>query len=370
MKKYLYIYEKLRDAIVRGEYPYGVRLPSKRTLAADFGCSVITVEHAYDLLADEGYVRSEERSGFYAAYRTDEMFPVAARLQKADDQAPQAETVRGAVPLSGVNTADPVFPYGVLARTMRRVITAREEQLLIKPPNTGCPELRESLAAYLGRSRSLRISPEQIVIGSGAEYLYALVAEMLGTERLYALEDPSYGKIRRVYEANGACCELLPMGPDGILAEALERSEASVLHVTPFHSYPSGITASASRRRDYVRWAIRRDGFVVEDDFDSEFSSLTKPEDTLFSLEPEKTVIYMNTFSRTIAPSMRLGYMVLPPALLPRFRETVGFYSCTVPVFEQYLVTELLNSGDFERHINRVRRKRRLRNEQAFSAIS
>ena len=364
MKKYLHIYEKLRDAIVRGEYPYGARLPSKRTLSADFGCSVITIEHAYNLLLDEGYVRSLERSGFYAAFRTEEMFPVAAGYDGEEKRAPDAGHAPDSAAHSAESAADPTFPYGVLARTMRRVITTREKQLLEKAPNTGCAELREALAAYLGRSRALRVSPGQIVIGSGAEYLYALVVEMLGTERIYALEDPSYSKIRRVYEANGASCELLPLGPDGIPVPELERSQASVLHVTPFHSYPSGVTASASRRREYVRWAVRRGGYVVEDDFDSEFSSLTKPEDTLFSLEPERTVIYMNTFSHTIAPSMRLGYMVLPPAILPLFRETVGFYSCTVPVFEQYLVTELLNSGDFERHINRVRRKRRLWNEQ------
>ena len=363
MKRYLSVYEELRDAIVRGEYRYGARLPSKRILAADYGCSVITVEHAYGLLQDEGYVSSSERSGYFVAFRTEEMFPVAP-----GPEGEEKEEKDQSLPQTGLPVAEdekiPLFPYSVLARTMRRVISVREKTLLVKSPNRGCRELREALSAYLARSRMLRVPPEQIVIGSGAEYLYTLVVEMLGADRIYALEDPSYSKIRRVYEAGGAACELLPMDAEGIAVQALENSKASVLHVTPFHSYPSGITASASRRREYVRWAMQRNGYVVEDDFDSEFSSLTKPEDTLFSLEPERTVLYLNTFSKTIAPSMRLGYMVLPPALLPVFEAAVGFYSCTVPVFEQYLVAELLNNGDFERHINRVRRYRRTKDGQ------
>ena len=132
---------------------------------------------------------------------------------------------------------------------------------------------------------------------------------------------------------------------------------ATVLHVTPFHSFPSLVTASAGKRREYLRWAEERGGYIVEDDFDSEFSVSSKSEDTLFSLEPNRSVIYMNTFSKTIAPSMRVGYMVLPPALSEQFRREVGFYSCTVPVFEQYVLAELIGSGDFERHINRIRRR-------------
>ena len=201
--------------------------------------------------------------------------------------------------------------------------------------------------------------PGQIVIGSGAEYLYGLIVQLLGRERVFALEDPSYDKIRRVYQAHGVTCEMLRLGSDGIRSDELTRASATVLHVTPFHSFPSQVTASAGKRREYLRWAEERGGYIVEDDFDSEFSVSSKSEDTLFSLEPNRSVIYMNTFSKTIAPSMRVGYMVLPPALSEQFRREVGFYSCTVPVFEQYVLAELIGSGDFERHINRIRRRRR-----------
>ena len=129
---------------------------------------------------------------------------------------------------------------------------------------------------------------------------------------MFALEDPSYDKIRRVYQAQGVRCEMLRLGSDGIRSDELSRATATVLHVTPFHSFPSLVTASAGKRREYLCWAEERGGYIVEDDFDSEFSVSSKSEDTLFSLEPNRSVIYMNTFSKTIAPSMRVGYMVLP----------------------------------------------------------
>ena len=132
-----------------------------------------------------------------------------------------------------------------------------------------------------------------------------------------------------------------------------------MLHITPFNSFPSGITASVSKRREYLRWADQRQAFIIEDNYDSELTVSRKNEDTVFSMAENGQVIYLNTFSRTVAPAIRVGYMVLPERLLGEFEKKLGFYSCTVPVFEQYVLTELLNGGDFERHINRVRRARR-----------
>ena len=189
------------------------------------------------------------------------------------------------------------------------------ESLLVRSPNNGTVFLRETIAQYLARSRRMNVTADQIIIGSGSEYLYNLIVQMLGRERIFALEDPSYEKIRLVYEASGVCCRMLPMDRKGVRLSALKKTDATVLHVTPFNSYPSGITATASRRADYIRWASAEDRFIIEDDFDSEFSMSTKAEDTLFSLEPEKSVIYMNTFTRTISPAVRVGYMVLPAQL-------------------------------------------------------
>ena len=197
------------------------------------------------------------------------------------------------------------------------------------------------------------------MIGSGSEYLYGLIVELLGRDRVFAIEAPSYKKIEQVYRATEIRYELLPLTQTGIDSGALAQTRADVLHTTPYRSYPSGVTATASKRHEYVRWASEADRYIIEDDFESEFSVSTKPTETLFALSHSDNVIYLNTFSKTISPSLRIGYMVLPQHLVSVYGEKLGFYSCTVPTFMQYVLTELLNNGDFERHINRVRRKKR-----------
>ncbi len=357
---YLQLYRQIRDDITRQIFRFGDKMPSKRMIAEDTGVSVITAEHAYELLLDEGYLESRERSGYYVVYREADVFPVADENRR-ERRKPGNSDRRW---MSTEERED--FPFPGYARIMRRVITEYGERIMVKSPNQGLPELRRAIADYLARSRGILVGPEQIVIGSGAEYLYSLIVQILGRNVVYGLESPSYAKIAKVYQANGATCEFLPLGEEGILSEALSRTSAGVLHVTPFNSYPTGITASASKRHEYVHWAETRNTVIVEDDFDSEFSGLTKAEDTLFSLEPEKTVIYMNTFSKSIAPSIRAGYMVLPEKRVSEFLEKISFYSCTVPVFDQYVLAECISGGEFERHINRVRRKRRQMNNTSI----
>ena len=385
---YLQLYNQIRNDITSGICPYHSKLPSKRFLASETGTSVITVEHAYDLLADEGYIESRERSGYYVIYKENELFPVApstgdsgpaglgsaaggihtagsssapAGASASDDGAFSELHEITDIPIRGpiVTPEQEQFPFNILARKARKVLSEYGESLLERSPNSGTVLLREAIARYLARSRRINVSPDQIIIGSGSEYLYNLIVQILGRERTFALEDPSYEKIRLVYEASGVHCELLPMDREGVRLSALRRSEASVLHVTPFNSYPSGITATASRRAGYIKWAASKDRYIIEDDFDSEFSMSTKAENTLFSLEPQQSVIYMNTFTRTISPAVRVGYMVLPAGQSAAMKEKISIYSCTVPVFTQHLLAELIRSGDFERHINRVRRRRR-----------
>ncbi len=350
---YLRLYEKLKKEIRTGAYAWGERFPSKRVTAEEMGLSVVTVQHAYEILCDEGWLTARERSGFFVAYR-EETVPVPAILPEPPETAIPGDDVAYGLP----------FP--TYARTMRSVLNTWRERLMDKSPNSGCPELREALAGYLAAHRGIRVSPSQLVIGSGAEYLYGMVVHMLGTDRPYALESPSYEAIRRVYESFGAVCRMLPMGREGIRSDALQNTDAVLLHVTPFHSWPTGVTAGATKRREYLSWAEKRNGFLVEDDFDSELSISSKAEDTMFSLSPER-VIHLNTFTRTVSPALRVGYMVLPANLLPVFRDRAGFFSCSVPVTEQLLLAELLRSGEFVRHLNRMRRSRR---KEKLSGIS
>ncbi len=343
---YIQLYEQLRRDITDNTLKYGQKLPSKRLLAEETGVSIITVEHAYEILCEEGYAEARERRGYFVIYKKSDLVPISEGNYAAS---------REKYYYHGEET----FPFSVFAGTMRSVISKYGENILIKSPNSGCIELRRAISDYLARGKGIKVSPEQIIIGSGAEYLYGLIVQFLGNDKLYALEKPSYDKILSVYQTNGAECDLLLLGKNGILTSELVRTKATVLHVTPFRSFPSGVTASASKRFEYVEWAKKRNGIIIEDDFNSEFTLSTKNEDTLFSLEPQKSVIYLNTFTKTVAPSMRIGYMVLPKSLISSFQEKLGFYSCTVPIFEQYLLTELIQSGNLERHINRTRRRMR-----------
>lgn len=344
---YIQIYQALRSKIVSGAFPCGSKLPSKRSLAADCGVSVATVEHAYAVLCEEDYCKTRERSGYYVIYSPETSFPTAEILPL--EHTDSAETV----------SESETIPFSSFAAGIRKVLSDCGEKILKKSPNNGCIELREAICRYLARSRNIEVSPKQIIIGSGAEYLYGLCIQLLGNDKTIALENPSYEKIRSVYTANGAVCEMLGMDAEGIRIDELERTSASVLHVTPFNSFPSGITASAQRRKEYIKWAASRNAVIIEDDYDSEFTLTGIAPETLFSMSESSNVIYINTFSKTIAPSIRAGYMLLPNCLADLYEHKIGFYSCTVPMLEQYFLADLIDSGDFERNINRIRHRRR-----------
>ena len=351
---YLQLYEALKRDIVAGVFVYGSRMPSKRILAEETGISVITVQHAYEILCEEGYLEGRQRSGYFAVYKDSDFMSVADGVE---DFGAISVTERN-IP-TDANKKKTAFPFSVLSKTMRKVLLDYGDSILVKSPNHGCEQLRGAIASYLKRSNGMSVLPEQIIIGSGAEYLYSLIVQLLGKNRIFGLENPSYNKIKQVYEANGVSCDMLTMGADGIKTQELNRTESSVLHITPFNSFPSGITADVSKRLEYLQWAKQRNAYIIEDNYAAELTVSMKNDDTVYSMAKDVSVIYLNTFSETIAPSMRAGYLVLPERLLEEFEEKLGFYSCTVPVFEQYVLAELINSGDFERHINRVRRERR-----------
>lgn len=344
---YLQIYRQLRDDIIRGIFTYNDKLPSKRLLAEELGISTITVEHAYELLCDEGYAEARQRSGYFVIFRPSDGFAAVAPVSSGKPSAHHT-----------LHTS-PDFSLSLLSKTIRKVLSDYGEKILEKSPNSGCMELREALKNYLARNRGIDVETRQIIIGSGSEYLYRLIIDLLGKNRTVAIEDPSYKKIRQVYQAAGVFCSPLPLTHDGIDSTALFATKAEILHTTPYRSYPTGVTASASKRHEYIRWADSADRYIIEDDFESEFSVSAKPSETLFTLAEKENVIYLNTFSKTIAPSLRIGYMVLPQKLIPVFEEKLGFYSCTVPTLDQLVLTELIASGSFERHINRVRRNMR-----------
>ena len=368
--KYYYLYSAIKADILSGTLQKNEKLPSKRSLAEHLGVSLITVETAYQMLKDEGYIESRERSGYYVTElkllgkkvnfdKELELLEHSGRKQlhllenKQEMQGKTLDTGK-----ESVAQKNSLFPESVYFKTVRSVLNDYGSVLLEKSPNEGCAILRNAIAKYLLRYRGIFAQPEQIIIGSGAEHLYSTIVRMFGNDKVYGLENPSYQQIRIVYEGMGAVCEMLKMGKEGILSTELERTQADVLHVTPFHSYPSGVTATVRKRQEYLEWAKSGERIIIEDDFDSEFFMPGKPIDTLYMSDDSQSVVYINTFSKSLSPSIRIGYMILPEKYLELYREKMGDFSCTVPVLDQYVLAEFIDKGHFEQHLNRVRRQR------------
>lgn len=368
MKKYLTVYEKIKKEINDGLYKKGGKLPSKRITADNMGVSVITVEHAYDLLIEEGYIESREKSGYFVVYESGDLFfGGESYLPDIDEKTVYSESKGNNVTdddkefdnLNGINDAGNYISYDIYAKTVRKVLSFYPEEVVAKSPSFGIDRLRTAIRDYLYRSRNIKVGKEQIIIGAGAEYLYSMIARTLGRNLIYGIESPGYTRIKEVYENDGVKTELLKLGKDGIRRSELLKSKAHILHITPYRSYPTGVSASAGKKNEYIQWAADRDGIIIEDDFESEFTPSMKAVDTIFSMDQNGSVIYVNTFTKTISPSIRMAYMLLPLRLLEKFKDKISFYSCPVPTLEQLVVSSLIESGEFERHINRVRRKLR-----------
>lgn len=352
MNKYIELYEKLRNEIIDGVYERGTKLPSKRVTADSYGVSLITVEHAYELLYEEGYIVPKERSGYYVAYDVNETdIPIARK-----DRESLILLARTSPSSQQPNIS---FSINTYAKKARKVLTDYPDEILLKSPGFGSLYLREAIALYLERSRNIRTDYKDIIIGSGAEYLYGLIVRALGRNIEYGIEYPSYQKIEQIYKAEGVKIDNLELDRNGIKSSALKNTSAKVLHITPYRSFPTGISATAAKKREYLEWSRLNQTYIIEDDFESEFSPSRKSEETLYAIDKEGRVIYINTFSKTIGGAIRIAYMVIPENLRDLFEEKIGFYNCTVPTFNQYILAELINDGDFERHLNKARRTTR-----------
>lgn len=363
---YEQLYTAVKTDISQGVLKHGEKLPSKRKLAEHLGVSVVTVETAYAQLAAEGYVRSAEKRGYFVAQVEERpaATPGTADIPAEQPEPPCFMDLRS----NHVGAAD--FPFSVWARLMRGEILERDKQLLQPPPHNGVPELRQAIADYLYHARGMRVHPEQILIGAGTEYLYTLIIQLLGRNKLYAVEDPGYRKIASIYEANDAPFVPVPIDRQGLNLKVLQAAPVDVVHLSPSHHFPTGIVMPITRRLELLHWASWLPGrYIIEDDYDSEFRFVGKPIPTLFSIDEREAVLYINTFSKTIAPSIRISYLILPPHLLERYQRKLGFYACTVPSFEQYTLARFIASGAFERHIARMKKHYRLLRDEVIAAI-
>jgi len=348
---YEHLYRLIREDILSGNLHANEKLPSKRKLAAHLSVSVITIQTAYEQLVDEGYLYAEYKKGYFVS-------PLEQRL------SPQQPSVRitspnpeiWALDLSSTALSSEQFPFSVWSRLMRQVLAEEDKKLLTPTSYQGAMELREAIASYLGSFRGLHVSPEQIIVGAGTEYLYMLLFQFFGLKSTYAVEDPGYSRLADIISTGGGVCRYLPLDGNGLSIKALQKSDADILHITPAHHFPTGTIMPLNRRMEILRWADsspRR--YIIEDEYDSEFRFAGRPLPTLSGIDRGEKVIYMNTFTKSVAPSVRISYMVLPPTLYKQFHQKLSFYSCPVSLFEQHTLARFLSGGYFERHLSRMR---------------
>ena len=358
---YRQLYAALRAEIAAQRLSAGEKLPGKRRLAADLGVSVNTVDAAYGMLAAEGYVEAHARSGFVVC-RLDSL-PAPAAPVPAPAEAPPAPFLYDCATAS-IDTT--LFPYKTWRRIQQDVL-ARAPEFLNHGHRQGDEELREAVATHLREYRAVRCGAHQVVIGAGIEYLLGMLARLLCRET-FAVEDPGYARTARILHNNGVRAAFIPVDRRGMDTAALAASGARVAYVTPSHQFPTGVTMPVQRRYELLRWA--EDGrFLIEDDYDSEFRFDTRPLPSLQGMDGAGRVIYIGTFSKSVAPAIRIAYMVLPETLLGRWRDEFGFYSCTVSRFEQQTLARFLQGGHFARHLGRLRVAYRRRRDALAAAL-
>ncbi|MCI7455446.1 MAG: PLP-dependent aminotransferase family protein [Spirochaetales bacterium] len=346
------LYKALKKDIEEGNLKRGEKLPSKRAFARNCSVSTITVQNAYDQLVSEGYITAYEKKGYFVSdgvgkKRAAVSFVVKEEEEKAKMDLPD---------LSNNRVREDNFPFSIWSRLMRKTMAEKQKQLLSPMATEGVYELRKAISQHLSSFRGMAVSPSQVLVGAGTEYLYSLIIQLLGRDKTYAIEDPGYMKLERIYESNGVKSTRVQLDEKGLSLEMLENSGADIAHISPNHHYPTGITMPLDRRYEILSWAAgKEDRYILEDDYDSEFRVSRNPFPTLYTLDGSGSVIYMNTFSKSLASTVRISYMVLPFDLAERFKEKLSFYSSTVSSFEQYTLASFILDGYFEKHINRMR---------------
>jgi len=365
---YEYLYKQIKNDILAYRLSPDEKLPSKRTLAKNLNVSTITVENAYQQLMAEGYIYSKPKSGFYVSH----LSTAKNRQQETPDWVHNKPANTGNYFADFVNnsTSTSSFPFSTWTKLMRETMSDDADSLMVRSPSTGILKLRQAIAAYLFQFRGMSVDPNQIVVGAGTEYLYGLIIQLLGREHTYAVEDPGYQKITKIYQANDVNCISVPLDEQGVDVDFLNKTKADVLHISPSHHFPTGIVTPVSRRYELLSWASKAPGrYIIEDDYDSEFRLLGKPIPSLQSIDVLEKVIYINTFSKSLTSTIRISYMVLPKGLMERYKRELNFYSCTVSNFEQYTLARFIEQGHFEKHINRMRNYYRTQRDTIISCI-
>lgn len=364
---YAQLYEYIKNEIQRGNIKAESKLPSKRKLSGYLGISQNTIQTAYEQLCAEGYVESRPRVGLFVKELEDNLIGDMGNAHDFDNKVKYKDKYNIDFNSGAIDTNN--FPYTIWRKLMVESLYSGEGDLLQTANPQGEETLREEIAKYIFQGRGAQCTSDQIVIGAGTQYLLILLSMIIGKDQLFAIENPGYNRVRRVLKDQGVTLVPISIDEKGIDINALKNSKAKVVYITPSHQFPYGTIMPISRRLELLKWCEGNDGYVIEDDYDSEFRHKGMPIPALQSLDKSGRVIYLGTFSKSLIPSMRISFLVLPSKLLKRYQEHFIIYKQTVSRLHQDTLYRFIKGGYFSRHINKMRTLYRRKHGVLISAI-
>lgn len=371
---YTRLYQHIKGDISSGILAPGEKLPSRRSLSENMGVSTVTVDNAYGQLLEEGYIYALPKKGYFVSQISRSILFSDAKnskkksVKRLNFKKKPANNIT--FDFSSNKPDSESFPFSVWAKLTREAVSGHSDELLKVSDYSGIQELRSAIAMHLSSFRGMNVDPDQIIVGAGTEYLYGLLIKLFGKDKKYCIENPGYKKISQIYEAEGVSYYLGNMDEYGLMTSELDKSGADIAHISPTHHFPTGITMPVPRRLELLSWASKDPSrYIIEDDYDSEFRHKGTPIPPLQTMDSFDKVIYINTFSKSLASTIRIAYMVLPPHLAQLFYDKLSFYSCTVSTFDQFTLASFIENGYFEKHINRMRLQYGRKREQVLGII-
>ncbi|MDD6812556.1 MAG: PLP-dependent aminotransferase family protein [Lachnospiraceae bacterium] len=367
---YEQIYEFIRQEIRNGNLLQNEKLPSSRYLAEYLQVSRTTVDMAYGQLVSEGYLEARPQKGYFVC-AIEELYDIkteAAGVQRQKEDADSKESY--AYDFSPNKIDMSLFPYATWKKITKNILVDAKSSMFALGEPQGDLELRTTICRYLHASRGVNCKPEQIIIGAGNDYLLLLLEKILGRHVPIAMENPTYKRAYQIFCSFAYPVSLIPMDESGIQMDALKKSGAQVAYVMPAHQYPTGIVMPIGRRMELLKWAKEKEErYLIEDDYDSEFRYRGKPIPSLQASDQYGKVVYIGTFSKAIAPAIRISYMVLPEKLLEKYHQNCGFYSSTVSRIDQTILNEFIRDGYFERYLNKMRKHYRMKHDMVMNEL-
>ncbi|MEW6711563.1 MAG: PLP-dependent aminotransferase family protein [Candidatus Riflebacteria bacterium] len=367
---YQQLYHHFKTEISSGRLSFGTRLPSKKQLETSLNVSQTTIETAYSQLQAEGYIESVARRGFFVAAR-DELSEFAKAEPINREKEGKPIPVKWTFDFSPGQIDTTGFPFQQWRKLYRQAIDFDNRHQLMLGCATGEPELREQIRKYLYESRGVVCQANQIIIGAGIEQLLPQLVILLGPKTVFGIENPGYPLTRHVLDSYQRVSILIDVDDEGADVNHLETTSISTMYVTPSHQFPIGSIMSVNRRVRLLNWAARKvERYIIEDDYDSEFRYFGRPIPSLYSMSEGQKVIYLSTFSKSLMPSLRIGYMVLPPQLLERYRKEFSHYASCVSRIDQNILASFMDSCGFARHLNKMRNSYRKKVEIILNKLN